>query len=389
MRTIKLVIIGDSGVGKTSLRSHYVSGRFSTGYRATIGTDFITKTLPHHSNPEEVVTLQIWDTAGQERFSSLATAFFRGADAVLMVYGVNRPESLQSLKKWWHEFQARAPVADENASDYCCVVVGNKIDLLENVEEGDRTMFVTENEARVFLEDLIPIPSTPTSSPAASAALQPSSAPPPANSDGASPVTESSSHQGNGSVAVSPVGDDDSLFQYTPIDIQYSTRGQHNSLRATSSSQFGGTMTTTHTGLSVYHTPSSSLFDEYVSAPSSPPGSQINRSPAFSSSHARPATSSSSSETVTPSMFAPSSSVSTMPVPLPLDRGPKLFLASAKSGHSVSMVFEYIVKRVVMKWEWEENIQRTTLEHTERPNEIRLTQPNMSQDRSWAGKCCS
>ncbi|KIJ32065.1 hypothetical protein M422DRAFT_84301, partial [Sphaerobolus stellatus SS14] len=85
MRTIKLVIIGESAVGKTSLRSNYISGKFSTGYRATIGTDFITKTLPHHNNPEEFVTLQIWarrafDTAGQERFSSLSSAFFRGAD---------------------------------------------------------------------------------------------------------------------------------------------------------------------------------------------------------------------------------------------------------------------------------------------------------------------
>ena len=80
MRTVKVVIIGNSGVGKTSLRGQvrtincllselalrnitakkYVSGQFSTAYRSTIGTDFITKTLPHHSKPDESVTLQIW-----------------------------------------------------------------------------------------------------------------------------------------------------------------------------------------------------------------------------------------------------------------------------------------------------------------------------------------
>jgi Ras-related protein Rab-7A len=78
MHTVKVVIIGNSGVGKTSLRGQvrtinhlfvrgsiitaikYISSQFSTAYRSTIGTDFITKTLPHHSKPDESVTLQIW-----------------------------------------------------------------------------------------------------------------------------------------------------------------------------------------------------------------------------------------------------------------------------------------------------------------------------------------
>ncbi|KAI0314547.1 P-loop containing nucleoside triphosphate hydrolase protein, partial [Amylostereum chailletii] len=128
MRTIKLVVIGNSGVGKTSLRGQYVSGRFSTGYRATIGADSITKTVPHHGDADDTVTLQIWDTAGQERFSSLSSAFFRGADAVLLMFDVNRPDTLHALERWWAEFCERAPVADEDMEDYCCVVVGNKID---------------------------------------------------------------------------------------------------------------------------------------------------------------------------------------------------------------------------------------------------------------------
>ncbi|KAI0249464.1 small GTPase superfamily, partial [Lactifluus subvellereus] len=129
MRTVKLVVVGNSGVGKTSLRSQYVSSRFSTGYRATIGADFIAKTLPHHSNAEESVTLQIWDTAGQERFSSLSTAFFRGADAALLMFDVNQPATLHALTRWWSEFRACAPLADEDMEEYCLVVVGNKTDL--------------------------------------------------------------------------------------------------------------------------------------------------------------------------------------------------------------------------------------------------------------------
>ncbi|KZT08835.1 uncharacterized protein LAESUDRAFT_628756, partial [Laetiporus sulphureus 93-53] len=127
-------VIGASGVGKTSLRNQasmhaYVSGRFTTGYRATIGADFITKTLPHYSSQEETVTLQIWDTAGQERFSSLSSAFFRGADAAALMFDVNQPETLHALTKWWADFREKAPVPDDEAEDFCCVVVGNKVDL--------------------------------------------------------------------------------------------------------------------------------------------------------------------------------------------------------------------------------------------------------------------
>ncbi|EKM60314.1 uncharacterized protein PHACADRAFT_50904, partial [Phanerochaete carnosa HHB-10118-sp] len=128
MRTLKLVVVGASGVGKTSLRNQYVSGRFTTGYRATIGADFITKSVPHHGNPDELVTLQIWDTAGQERFSSLSSAFFRGADAVLLMFDVNQPQTLEALRKWWDDFRDKAPVADDEVDSFCSVFVGNKID---------------------------------------------------------------------------------------------------------------------------------------------------------------------------------------------------------------------------------------------------------------------
>ncbi|EIM91733.1 ras-domain-containing protein [Stereum hirsutum FP-91666 SS1] len=147
MLTIKLVVIGNSGVGKTSLRGQYISGRFSTGYRATIGADFITKTLPHPTNPKETVTLQIWDTAGQERFSSLSSAFFRGADAALLMYDVNQPSSLRALDKWWDEFCTNAPLAEEDMEDYCCVVVGNKMDLVSQQGEGSSGPAVSEREA--------------------------------------------------------------------------------------------------------------------------------------------------------------------------------------------------------------------------------------------------
>ncbi|KAJ4464125.1 P-loop containing nucleoside triphosphate hydrolase protein, partial [Lentinula edodes] len=132
-RTIKLVVIGAAGVGKTSIRGQYISQRFSTGYRATIGADFITKVVQvderEGSEETERVTLQIWDTAGQERFSSLSSAFFRGADAAVLVFDVNAPETLRVLVKWWEEFKVHAPLEDDELGGFCCVVVGNKVDL--------------------------------------------------------------------------------------------------------------------------------------------------------------------------------------------------------------------------------------------------------------------
>ncbi|KAJ7673881.1 P-loop containing nucleoside triphosphate hydrolase protein [Mycena polygramma] len=105
MPTFKVVVIGASGVGKTSLRGQYISSRFSSSYRATIGADFITKTLPPLTPGGEPVVLQIWDTAGQERFSSLASAFFRGADAAVLMYDVTAPGTLHALRRWWAELR--------------------------------------------------------------------------------------------------------------------------------------------------------------------------------------------------------------------------------------------------------------------------------------------
>ncbi|KAF8575913.1 ras-domain-containing protein [Ramaria rubella] len=392
MRTIKLVIIGDSGVGKTSLRSSYVSGRFSTGYRATIGTDFITKALPHYSNPEEVVVLQIWDTAGQERFSSLATAFFRGADAVLMMYDVNKPHTLQGLKKWWKEFQERAPVPDGEAPEYCCVVVGNKIDLAEGPELG-RKMAVSEEDVEIFLKQLIPLPSiSPVGSPAV---LQARNTLPQIETQAASPP-ERPSTSSNGTVHLND--DEELAFHPKPIDIRFANRGHCHSppvSRATSRSRLG-TMTTTHTSLSIYHTPSSSFFEEFVSAPSSPIHSATSSNLVYSqtvspgpSRRRDTVSTTSSSDTITPSLFARPASISTSLTPVPLDRGPKHFLTSAKSGQSVSAVFEYIAKRVLARWEWEESVHDRTLSFSERPSEIRTVRLHSStKDLSWTN-CCS
>jgi Ras-related protein Rab-7A len=117
---LKVIILGDSGVGKTSLLNQYVNKKFDNRYKATIGADFLTKEL---EVKDKLVTLQIWDTAGQERFQSLGSAFYRGADACILVFDLTSQESFSHLTSWHDEFIIQA---GQN-KDF--VLIGNKNDL--------------------------------------------------------------------------------------------------------------------------------------------------------------------------------------------------------------------------------------------------------------------
>mmetsp|Transcript_84743 Transcript_84743/g.132420 ORF Transcript_84743/g.132420 Transcript_84743/m.132420 type:complete len:210 (-) Transcript_84743:12-641(-) len=121
---LKVIILGDSGVGKTSLMNQYVNAKFTNQYKTTIGADFLTKEVTIDTR---VVTMQIWDTAGQERFQSLGVAFYRGADACVLVHDITELKSFNSLDTWRTEFLAQATPRD--AESFPFVVIGNKSDL--------------------------------------------------------------------------------------------------------------------------------------------------------------------------------------------------------------------------------------------------------------------
>merc|ERR1711988_527834 len=125
---LKVIILGDSGVGKTSLMNQYVNKKFSTQYKATIGADFLTKEV---MVDDRLVTMQIWDTAGQERFQSLGVAFYRGADSCVLVFDVHNTKTFDNLDSWRDEFLIQASPKDPD--NFPFVVLGNKID-----KEGDR-----------------------------------------------------------------------------------------------------------------------------------------------------------------------------------------------------------------------------------------------------------
>ncbi|WBW73342.1 GTPase Ypt71 [Schizosaccharomyces osmophilus] len=119
---VKVVILGDSGVGKTCLMNQFVNQKFSREYKATIGADFLTKDVIIDG---KTVTLQLWDTAGQERFQSLGMAFYRGADCCVIVYNVNNAKSFESVENWKQEFLLQT---SQDESTFPIIIVGNQID---------------------------------------------------------------------------------------------------------------------------------------------------------------------------------------------------------------------------------------------------------------------
>ncbi|KAJ1833587.1 Ras- protein Rab-7A [Coemansia sp. RSA 2711] len=128
---IKAIILGDSGVGKTSLMHQYVRGTFSTQYKATIGADFMKKVVKLEDG--RTVDVSCWDTAGQERFQSLGVAFYRGADCCILCFDVTNARSFENLESWRDEFLIQVGPRDPESFPF--VVMGNKIDM-----EGKRAV---------------------------------------------------------------------------------------------------------------------------------------------------------------------------------------------------------------------------------------------------------
>jgi len=149
---LKVIILGDSGVGKTSLMNQYVNKKFSASYKATIGADFLTKEV---LVDDRLVTMQLWDTAGQERFQSLGVAFYRGADCCVLVYDVNNSKSFDTLDSWRDEFLIQASPMDPDVFPF--VVIGNKID----VDESKR--MISTKRAQTFCQSKGGIPYFETS----------------------------------------------------------------------------------------------------------------------------------------------------------------------------------------------------------------------------------
>ena len=136
--SFKVIIIGDSSVGKSSLANKAIKNKFDSGYSATIGFDFFSFFV---KIDKKVLKLQIWDTCGQEIYQSLITNFYRNCSLALMVYAINNRDSYEHLDLWLKDIKR------ESNPDAKVFLIGNKCDL-----ENDRV--VTYEEANRYSEDM-------------------------------------------------------------------------------------------------------------------------------------------------------------------------------------------------------------------------------------------
>ena len=115
----KIVIIGDSGVGKSNILSRYVRDEFSIDTKATVGVEFGSKILTLNN---QQIKIQIWDTAGQEKYKSVSSIYYKGAKGALLVYDISRKETFNNLNRWVNEIKNNS---DENIN---ILLIGNKCD---------------------------------------------------------------------------------------------------------------------------------------------------------------------------------------------------------------------------------------------------------------------
>jgi len=130
-RCIAVVVIGDSGVGKSNLLSRFTRNEFNLESKSTIGVEFATRSV---SIEGKTIKAQIWDTAGQERYRAITSAYYRGAVGALVVYDITKDTSFENVEKWLLELRENA------TADITMMLVGNKIDLTQgrviSTEEG-------------------------------------------------------------------------------------------------------------------------------------------------------------------------------------------------------------------------------------------------------------
>ena len=140
MESLKIVLIGESGVGKTSIISQFIDHVFQDDQQSTIGCTFSTKTI--ECNNGKILKFEIWDTAGQERYRSVTKMFYKDAAAVILVYDISSLYSYEQLQKYWIP-----QVLENSPKNSILAMMANKSDLIEKEQ-------VDEGEARAYAKKI-------------------------------------------------------------------------------------------------------------------------------------------------------------------------------------------------------------------------------------------
>lgn len=140
---IKIIVVGNSGVGKTCLISRFIDDKFSPSFITTIGIDFRQKII-HHAG--KTICIQLWDTAGQERFRSITNSYYRGANGVIFVYDVTNRASFHAIDKWIKDAETRMN------QNFIKILVGCKVDTQRNrtVSNDEGIEFAKRNKMSYF-----------------------------------------------------------------------------------------------------------------------------------------------------------------------------------------------------------------------------------------------
>ena len=139
IESLKIVLLGEAGVGKTSIISQFVEQLFQEDIQSSAGGTFSSKTCIYGNN--QILKLEIWDTAGQERYRALTTMFYKEANAAVLVYDITRKESYEQIQEYWsNQLKESAP------SDIILMLCANKSDLInqEKVDEGEARKYANE-----------------------------------------------------------------------------------------------------------------------------------------------------------------------------------------------------------------------------------------------------
>lgn len=118
--SFKIVVVGDCAVGKSNILSRFISNQFNPESKSTIGVELSAKT---YKIDNKIVKVDIWDTAGQERFSSLTTAYYKGAKGAFIVFDITRTETFYNIEKWLKELRNKV------SKNLHIIIIGNKCDL--------------------------------------------------------------------------------------------------------------------------------------------------------------------------------------------------------------------------------------------------------------------